>query len=242
MKHSLGSAFFALALAAPAFSATCGTVESPTACSITVGGNTTYTVSNFVFNGANGSGGGAVYQDGDIDIDIGTGGGNTLLMTFSKHNGSPTPGLVFLANPGNVSSFTFTYDVAISAAAAGTAAFTTPDVVSYGLSSAVGNGFSTTQMILQSNPNGTSCSALHNSSGLNQGNCNTLPAGLTNLLTVSNITTLNGGTGNTSILTMTNLIAATFTADTAPSVPEPSSLALMAAGLAAAVARAVRRG
>lgn len=241
MKHSLGLAFLTLTFAASGFAATCGTVESPTACSITIGGNTTYTVSNFVFNAAIGTGGGAIYQDGDIDIDIATGGGNTLLMTFSKHNGSPTPGIVFLANPGNVSSFTFSYDVAIAAAAPGTVAFTTPDIVSYGTSSAVGNGFSGTQMILQSNPNGTSCTAIRNSGGLIQGNCNTLPAGLTNLLTVSNITSLTGGTGNTSIGTITNLIAATFTADETSNVPEPSSLALMAAGLAAAVARASRQ-
>ncbi|MFN7937817.1 MAG: PEP-CTERM sorting domain-containing protein [Bryobacteraceae bacterium] len=241
-KKLLGSAFLAIALAAPGFAATCGTVESPTACSITVGGNTTYTVSNFVFGSSSSTGNGLDYQNGDINVDISTGGGNTLLMTFSKNSQGPTPGVVFLANAGDSSSFSFTYDVALSAAIPGTVAFTTPDIVSFGTSSAVSNGFSVDQMILSDGVNGTTCSAVRNSNGLTQGTCNTLPANLTNLLRVSNITTLNGGnTGsNTSIGTINNLIAATFTAEETPTVPEPSSLALIAAGLAAAVARASR--
>ena len=241
-KKILGTVFLAIAFAAPGFSATCGTVESPTACSITVGGNTTYTVSNFVFVNSSATGNGFVYQDGDIDINIGTGGGNTLLMTFTKHSGSPTGGTVFLANAGDSSSFSYTYDVAISAAIPGTVAFATPDIVAFGTSSAVSAGFSVNQMILSDGVNGTTCSAVRNSSGLTQGTCNTLPANLTNLLRVSNITTLNGGnTGsNTSIGSITNLIAATFTADETSNVPEPSSFALLAAGLAAAVARASR--
>jgi hypothetical protein len=109
---------FALAAAMPqvALAASCGTVAAPTACAITVG-NITDTVSGFMLLTSLGTGGGNLYDAGDIDIDIATGGGNTLLMTFAKHPNTPTPGIVFLANAGETARFIVSYAVAISPAA-----------------------------------------------------------------------------------------------------------------------------
>src|SRR5436190_24317931 len=92
-----------LVSAAAALATPCGTVASPTSCTVTVGAGTTtiFTASNFAFLNAGRAGGGALYQAADINIDIATGGGRTGLLTFSKNSSGPTPGVVFLANPGD---------------------------------------------------------------------------------------------------------------------------------------------
>lgn len=233
MKQTLGSVIVTLVFATSGYAASCGTIESPTACSITVGGTNIFTVTGFALVNSNGTGGGNVYQAGDFDIDISTGGGLTMLLTFSKHDGSPTPGIVFLANPGNISGFVFSYTVTLTSAVPGTAEFATPAIVSFPLSSASGTGASVGQMVITDGINGESCTAIRNSGNLTQGNCNTLPPAVTNFLEVGNLVTLSGNTGNTSISGVSNLFSSTFTADPGPSVPEPSTVVLLTAGLAA---------
>lgn len=215
--------------------ASCGTFATPLACSISVGvGNTnTFTVSNFTLTNATATGSGNIYLNSDVDIDIATGGGATVLLTFSKRSGSPTPGVVFLANFGNVSQFILNYDVTLSTAAAGTVAFDTPAIVNLGSSNAQNSGFLQSQMILDGTP-GASCSALKNSNpGVSQGNC-ILPGGLGLVLEVHDIVTINGGNvvgSNASTNAITNLFSSEFTPDTS-SVPEPSTFALIGLGLA----------
>jgi hypothetical protein len=77
----------------------------------------------------------------DVDIDIATGGGASLLMTFSKNPTGPTTGSVFLANLNRISQFTVNYTVTLSTAAAGTVPFDVPAIVSFGSSTAIGNAF-----------------------------------------------------------------------------------------------------
>jgi len=220
-----------LAACGVSLGASCGTLLSPTPCSITVGGQVTYTVGNFNWGASNATGGGNTYQPGDVDIDIATGGGLTLSLTFSKLSGGPTPGIVFLANAGQTSAFSFTYDVTLSAAIPGTAAFTTPNIVNFTQSSATNSGFTSVQMILSGAP--TSCSAVRNSSGPTQGNCTSLPPGLGATLSMGSIASLTGGpTGsNTSMNGFTNLLDATFTPSAG--VPEPGTWLTMGLGLAA---------
>jgi len=233
MKQTLGYAIFTLVFASSGFAASCGTIDSPTACSITVGGTNIFTVTDFTLVNATGSGGGNVYQAGDSISTSPREAGSSMLLTFSKHNGSPTPGIVFLANPGNTSGFIFSYTVTLTTAVPGTAEFATPATVAFPLSSASGNGVSSGQMIISDGTTGESCLALRNSGGASQGNCNTLPPAVTNFLEVGNLVTLSGNTGNTSISGVSNLFTSTFTADPGPSVPEPSTVVLLTAGLAA---------
>ena len=229
MKRALWLGVLPLALSVSSFGSSCGTIASPTTCSITVGGTNTFTVSGFNLVTASATGGGNVYDGTDFDIDISSGGGLTLLMTFSKH--AAANGVVFLANSGQTASFIFQYNVALSPAVAGTTTFTAPDAVSFPQSSASGTGLSTSQMILSDGQNGTSCQAIRNSGGLTQGNCNTLPANLAAVLQVSNIVSLTGNTGNTSVLSLSNLIDSSFTAGAA-ATPEPSTYALVGLSLA----------
>src|SRR5690348_3844219 len=94
-----------LASAAAAFATPCGTVASPTSCTVTVGAGTTttFTASNFhAFENFH-SGGGTLYQAADVNIDIATVGGRTGLLTFSKNSSGPTAGTVFGANAGEIS-------------------------------------------------------------------------------------------------------------------------------------------
>jgi hypothetical protein len=225
----LSSAFSAQA-------ASCGTFAVPLACSISVGvGNTsTFTIGNFSLTNANETGSGNLYQPSDVDIDLATGGGSTMLLTFSKNPTGPTPGAVFLANLGDVSQFILNYTVTLSTAAAGTVAFSTPATVNFGQANALGNAFSQSQMILDGTP-GTSCLALKNANpGTTQGTCN-LPGALGLVLNVHDIVTLNGGNlnpSNTSFTSITNLLSSEFTPDTS-GVPEPSTFALIGLGLAA---------
>ncbi|MBN8734122.1 MAG: PEP-CTERM sorting domain-containing protein [Acidobacteria bacterium] len=220
----------ALGQAAPI---SCGSLASPTACSVQVGGQVEYVFSNFAL--VNGVG----LTAAEVGIEVDTGGGLSGLLTFRKL--APQTGIVFFANAGETKGLLFTYDVVVNALQPGTAAFTTPAIVSYGLNSASGNGFSGLQMTLLNSPNGVSCNAILNLNGATQGNCNTLPPNTTDSLTVSDSLTLTGASGNVSAGTFSNLLDATFTpagnggggnggGDTG-AVPEPSTWALMGAGL-----------
>jgi hypothetical protein len=92
-----------------------------------IGNTSTFTVTGFSLTNANQIGGGNIYQPGDVDIDIATGG--------------PTTGSVFLANLNRISQFTVNYTVTLSTAAAGTVPFDVPAIVSFGSSTAIGNAF-----------------------------------------------------------------------------------------------------
>ncbi|MBI2687652.1 MAG: PEP-CTERM sorting domain-containing protein [Acidobacteria bacterium] len=224
-----------MTLAAAAVSlcgATCGTVAAPLTCTVNVGVNLLYTFGGFSVSAASGS---HIYTGADIAIDVATGGGNTGLLTFSKvvnANGSS-----FLANPGESSSFTFTYTAAVSAVNPGTAAFGTPGIVNIGQANANGTGLGAVQMLLLNPPNATSCQAFINSASTTQGVCNALPPGTTNVLTVGDIVTLSAGNGtgtnNVGVLSFSNLLSATFSAAPAGGdVPEPSTWVTLGIGLA----------
>lgn len=232
MRQALLLSLFALGTSTAVFAASCGTFASPTACSITVNGNTLFTLGSFNFTNPVGLGGGTVYQAGDVSIDIFTGGGGTMLVTFSKNPNGPTDvGSVFFANAGRESAFTLQYSATISAVTPGTVAYITPSIVSFGLNNATNNAVATNQMILSGSP-GVSCQAIVNDLANNQGNCNSLPGGLGLTMNVSNIVDFVGNTGNVSFGSTSNLLSSSFTADTS-GVPEPSTFLLMGAGLAA---------
>jgi len=223
--------FLALALAgAPmAMALACGTIAAPLACTVSIGGNFTYTFDNFQFINTSGTGGGKTYAPDDVSINAGPGGGNLAFITFTKTNGSTNTGTTFFANSGELTGVRFTYDVTLSVISVGTAQFTGQPEVNYN-AQRLGNGNPSLQMIVTNPPNGESCSA---SIPVPQGFCD-LPPGTTNFLRTGDLLTIDGGSGtaNATVLSYTNVYDATFTAGAA-GVPEPSTWLLMGAGLAA---------
>ena len=121
-----------------------------------------------------------------------SGGGNTALLTFSKV--SAPNGVVFLANAGQTSGFTFSYNVAIAPAVPAFVAYGTPFIVSIATGSRSGNGSGAVQLVV-STP---------------QANC-TIAAGQPLTLSPGNIVTLSGNAGNVSIGAFSNLFDTTFT-------------------------------
>ena len=219
-----------LALAPNAVALPCGTVGTPGACSIDVGGVINYSFTDFTFVSANSTGGGAVYGAEDIEIVLATGGGLTAQLTFSKPDGALSP--VYFANAGQSSGFTFSYVVTVTPLEPGAIDFVST-TTSY-LSSTLNNGVSTVQGIVANQVN---CFVTPNVAS------KTCPITGEGPLDMGNIVSLAGNGGNTSILYFSNVFEAEFTPDEdAPSpVPEPASLALLlAAGLGWAAMR--RRG
>jgi hypothetical protein len=236
MTKPLASVFFlAVAFAAAARASSCGTVAAATTCNVT-SNNITYTVGGFLFINSVAGGSGNVYLESDVNIDIGTGGAGELLLSFSKNIQGATPGLVFFANAGDSSSFIFTYNIAISPAAPGTVAFATPSNVSLITSSVLNNGVAQDQLIIGGAP--TSCLMQRNTNGVTQTTCASLPPGVGSSLSVGNIVSVFGGTGNTgnaTLGTFTNQFNASFTAET--TTPEPNSAWLLGLGLTAFLLR-----
>lgn len=219
-----GALAFGLA-ASPALAAPCGTVGTPGACTIAVGGTVNFAFTDFSFVTNSASGGGALYDAEDIAIDVSSAGGLTAQLTFSK----VLPGPVFLANAGQVSSFIFSYDVVATPIATGDIEFTSITTKLFG--SVLMNGSSAVQGIVANQIN---CAA--NSADPD----NTCAITGEGPLDVGEIVTLAGNSGNTSILTFTQVFEVAFTPDDDPttSVPAPAGLSVvLAAGLGWAVLR-----
>ena len=215
--------FVAGAMGASAIS--CGTVAVPGSCVLNVGGQVQFTFSNFTFVNGVASGTEPVTGD-DIGLNLNAGSGLSAVLSMNKVVTQANPNAVFLANTNDTNSFIFSYEVAITPLAPGTVLFIDPAEVELVTSSSLNNGFGSVQFVMAGAP---TCQALTSSP---VDTC-TLAPGTTNSLTsIGNILTLSGNTGNASIGTFTNTLNASFTPDT-NNVPEPSTYALIAAGLAA---------
>jgi hypothetical protein len=219
----------ALAGAQMAMALACGTIATPLACTINVGGNFTYLFDNFQFIPTAGQGGGKTYAPDDVTITAGSGGGNTAFLTFTKTSGSTNTGTTFFANSGETSGVRFSYDVTLTALLPGTVVFTGQPIVEYN-AQGLGNGNPSLQMIVTNPPNGESCSA---SLSVQQGFCD-LPPATTNFLRTGDLLTIFGGTNtaNATVLSYTNTYDAAFNADTG-GVPEPSTWLMLGTGLTA---------
>ncbi len=226
MKNQILIPILFLASAMGVSALACGTVASPTACVLNVGGQVQYTFSNFQIVASTASGTPAV-SGADIGINVNSGGGLSAVLSFNKVVTGGNPNVVFLANAGNSNAFSFSYSASIAPLGAGTVLFIDPTGVELVTSSSSGNGLGSAQFVLAGGP---LCLATTNSTS---DSC-TLPPGTTNNLPdAGNIVSLSGNTGNASIGTFTNLYNASFTADEPAGVPEPSTYALIGAGLAA---------
>ncbi len=222
MKNSLPFLLpLAFIAAVPGWGASCGTVASPSSC-IVVAGSVQYEFSNFALGSSSAQGGATAITAADVAISGVTGGGLTGLLTFSRAGGGS-----FFANPGQTVGFTVTYDLLVTALLPGTANLVAPATVSLGPTSSVDNGSIALQMIPANQGNGTSCLAILSDKS---DDC-VLPPGTTTALTVGNIMTIVGNSGNAALLNYSNLFNAEFTAEQSSGVPEPSTFLLLGAGL-----------
>ena len=219
----------ALAGAQMAMALACGTIASPLACTVNVGGNFIYTFDNFDFINVTPSGGGKTYAPDDVTLTAGSGGGNSAFLTFTKTSGSTNTGTTFFANSGETTGVRFSYDVTLTALVPGTAVFTGQPIVNFN-AQGLGNGSPSLQMIVTNPPNGESCSA---TLSVQQGFCD-LPPATTNFLKTGDLLTIFGGTNtaNATVLSYSNIYNATFNADTGGGIPEPSTWLMFGAGLA----------
>jgi hypothetical protein len=216
--------FLAGALGASAIS--CGTVAVPGACVLNIGGQVQFTFSNFTFiNGV--ATGTQPVTAADIGLNVNAGSGLSAVLSMNKLVTQANPNVVFLANNNDNNNFRFSYEVAVAPLVPGTVLFIDPAKVELVTSSFSNNGVGIVQLTMAGAP---ICLA---TTGSPVDTC-TLPPGTTNLLTsIGTIVNLSGNTGNASIGTFTNTLNASFTPEPSNGVPEPSTYAMFAAGLAA---------
>lgn len=212
-----------LGLSSTASASACGSVASPTACSVTTANDVTFSVSNFALPNSVATGGASTYQPGDILIDILAEDTGTVVLRFSRNTQGPTPGVVFSANAGQTTGFILTYLVTATAAAPGTVDIIDPIEVSLGLHSSAGNGFGAVQMIVPGGPGACQATTVTPSDI-----CPGLPGNITTTTNPGDILALSGNSGNVSILSFENEFNVSFTPT---AVPTAASLPLLMIGL-----------
>ncbi|MGH9722957.1 MAG: PEP-CTERM sorting domain-containing protein [Bryobacteraceae bacterium] len=234
MKIAFARLALALAVCTTASALPCGTVASPTPCSIAVGlvgSQTLFDFTNFQLVNSTASAPLTPYQGADINIDLSTGGASTALLTITKNLSGPTPGTGFFVNPGESRAFTFSYDVGISPVSPGTVSFVDPVIVNL-TETHTNNAIASVQTGM---PGAPVCIVF---TGSTFDTC-ALPPGLGTSLSAGEIFSLTGNTGNTSVSQFTVLFGSQFAPDAGAGVPEPSSVALLGIGLV--ILRFVRR-
>lgn len=191
----------------------CGTVAAPGACSIQVGGAVSYSFTNFDFVSNAASGGGPLFSGSDIAIDLVAGPDLSVSLTFSKVASDGY--VVFFANPGQTTSFTFSYLLTATPLLPGPLEFTNRTTSLLG--SYAANGQGQVQGIV-ANQNNCIASVITPSN-----TCATTGPGP---LSAGNIVSLFGNAGNASIGWFRNTFDARLS-----TVPEPGTLALLSLGL-----------
>ena len=213
-----------LSLTPSASAALCGTVASPTACSITLANNVTFNASAFSLLNSFGSGGGDAYQGADIRIDIFAFDSDTVELRFSLNPDGPSPRASFNVNQGEVSSFTFEYSLLATAAAPGSVQIIDPIEVNI-FAVTVANGLAAAQLIVPGGP--ASCQAINVAQ---TDTCFGLPGSITNALTAADIVNLSGNSGNAALQHVNNRFTAEFT-PSRNDVPIPATASLLMLGL-----------
>lgn len=224
MKQSLFLPAVFLAAAGGAFAINCGTLAVPGSCVLNVNNQVQYTFSNFSLVQTSSNFAPTINSE-DIGLTLVTGGGLSAILQVNKIVTTNNPNVVFLANSGGSAGFTFSYDVSIAPLAAGTVLFIEPASISMDLASASGNGSAVVQFIRSGATPGCLVTV-----SLTSKDCD-LPPGVNTSFVAGNILSLTGNTGNASIGQFSDIFNASFTADTT-GVPEPSTFALIGAGLA----------
>jgi hypothetical protein len=212
-----------LALSSTASAGPCGTLAAPVACSVTTAGGVTVSATAFTLLNTSATGAASSYQAGDILINLLAQDSDTFALTFSRNTVGPTPGVVFSANAGETTGFTFSYLLTASAAPGDLLDIVDPIEVAIGNHSSVGTGFGSVQLIVPSGPAGCQATTV-NPLDI----CNGLPASVTTSTTAGNILALFGGSGNVSIQSFRNEFNIAVTPST---VPTPASLPLVLLGL-----------
>jgi len=213
-----------LSLTPSASAALCGTVASPTACSITLANNVTFDASAFSLLNSFGAGGGDFYQGADIRIDIFAFDNDTVELRFSLNPDGPSPRASFNVNREEISSFTFQYSLLATAAAPGSVQIIDPIEVNI-FSATAGNGLATAQLIVPGGP--ASCQAINVAP---TDTCFGLPGSITNALTAADIVNLSGNAGNAALQHVNNRFTAEFT-PSRNDVPIPATASLLMLGL-----------
>lgn len=114
-----------LAKSATVWAASCGTLASPTPCSVTVNGTHKFTWFQFRLNNPVASGGGIQYQASDIAIDLSVSQSGAAVMTLTKNPNGASPGNAFSVTAGQFSAFTITSLLKVQPLVPGVAAYST---------------------------------------------------------------------------------------------------------------------
>ena len=213
-----------LSLTPSASAALCGTIASPTACSITLANNVTFDASAFSLMHSFGAGGGDVYQGADIRIDIFAFDNDTVELRFSLNPDGPSTRNSFNVNREEISAFIFEYSLLATAAAPGSVQIIDPIEVNI-FSATAGNGLAAAQLIVPGGP--ASCQAINVAQ---TDICFGLPGSITNALTAGDIVNLSGNAGNAALQHVNNRFTAEFT-PSRNDVPIPATASLLMLGL-----------